>query len=284
MALVNLSELLEKASLENYAVGAFNVANMEMIIGVIKAAEEKMSPAVLQIAQVRLPYSPLALIGPMMIAAAKQASVPIAVHFDHGRDIDIIKQALDLGFTSVMIDASELSIKQNIEIVQNVKRLSDTYGADVEAEAGMLSGNEGEGEDLKAHYSDPLEVKLLYEHTGVDAIAVSIGNAHGLYKSKPKLDYDILRQIAGHVKVPLVLHGGSGISDNEFKQCINYGIKKINIATANFRAVEQAAREYAKNDEKDYFKLSNIMVEAVYETVARHIDVFGSAYKAKYQC
>lgn len=280
MSLVNMKELLLKAQKEHYGVGAFSVADMEMIMGVIKAAEERKSPAILQIAQVRLPYSPLSFIGPMMISAAEHASVPIAVHFDHGLDYEVIKEALDIGFTSVMIDASQLPIDKNIETVIKVIELAKKYGAAVEAEVGQLAGSEDGSTEQQMYYSNPLEVKELYEKTGVDAIALSIGNAHGLYKSEPKLNFKILEESRKLVPVPLVLHGGSGISDDDFRACIKGGIHKVNIATANFLATEAGARKYCSGEKRDYFALSHSMMSGMYENVVRHMDVFGSAGKA----
>lgn len=275
-----MKTLLMEAEKENYGVGAFSIANMEMIMGVIKAAEEKRSPAILQIAQVRLPYSPLSLIGPMMIAAAKKASVPIAVHFDHGLSYEAIKEALELGFTSVMRDASHLPIDQNIEEVIKIKELADSYGAAVEAEVGQLAGSEDGSVDQVMYYSNPYEVKKLYEETGVDAIALSIGNAHGLYKNEPRLKFDILEQSKSLVPIPLVLHGGSGITEEGFRTCIRGGIRKINIATANFMAAEESVRRYCKEEKKDYFAMSHAMMLSIYENVAKHMDIFESSGKA----
>jgi fructose-bisphosphate aldolase class II len=275
-----MKSLLEGAVQENYAVGAFNVANMEMILGAVRAAEETNSPIILQIAQVRLPYSPLDIIGPMMIAAAKKATVPIAVHFDHGKDSSVIMQALKLGFTSVMIDASHLPIEENIEIVHKVKAMADEYGASIEAEVGQIGGSEGGTEDNGMFYSNPLEVKRLYDSTKVDAIALSIGNAHGLYKMEPKLKFDLLTETTRLVEVPLVLHGGTGICDEDFKHSIALGIRKINIATANFLAVEEEARKYCSGEKRDYFKLSSEMEAGMYQNVVKHIRVFGSSGKA----
>ncbi|WMJ90595.1 class II fructose-bisphosphate aldolase [Anaerocolumna sp. MB42-C2] len=276
MSLVDMKSLLLKAEEGNYGVGAFSVGNMEMIMGAVKAAEESKSPAILQIAQVRLPYSPLPLIGPMMIAAAKNASVPIAVHFDHGTDIAAIKEALKLGFTSVMIDASHLPIKENIKIVKEVKNMADSYGASVEAEVGQLGKSEDGSKDTGMFYSNPEEVKDLYECTMVDAIALSIGNAHGLYTKEPKLNFDILSETRKLVSVPLVLHGGSGISAEDFRKCIEYGIRKVNIATASFMAVEEGARRYSSGEKRDYFKLSSEMVTGMYKNVKEHINIFKS--------
>jgi fructose-bisphosphate aldolase class II len=275
-----MKSLLMKAEQENYGVGAFSVANMEMIMGAVKAAEENNSPAILQIAQVRLPYSPIYLIGPMMIAAAKNASVPIAVHFDHGLDLEAIKVALELGFTSVMIDASHLPIEQNIQMVARVKEMADHYGASVEAEVGQLGGSEDGSKDNEMFYSDPGEVKALYENTKVDAIALSIGNAHGLYTKEPKLNFNLLSETKKLVPVPLVLHGGSGISPEDFRRCIELGIRKVNIATANFMSVEEEARNYCSGEKRDYFKLSSGMVNGMYKNVTDHINIFKSNGKA----
>jgi fructose-bisphosphate aldolase class II len=280
VSLANLKSLLTRAEQGNYGVGAFSVANMEMIMGAVHAAEECNSPAILQIAQVRLNYSPLKLIGPMMLAAARNASVPIAVHFDHGMDIEVIKEALELGFTSVMIDASHLPIEQNIKMVQKVKDMADHYGASVEAEVGQIGGSEGGTEDREMFYSNPAEVKELYESTEVDAIALSIGNAHGLYKKEPKLKFNLLTETKNLVSVPLVLHGGSGISPDDFRKCIDLGIRKVNIATANFMSVEQAARDYSSGEKRDYFKLSSLMENSMYKNVKEHINIFKSNEKA----
>lgn len=280
MSLVQMKSLLSQAEAENYGIGAFSVGNMEMVMGAIRAAEEERSPLIIQVAQGRLPFSPLHMIGPMMVSAAEKSSVPVSVHFDHGLDIDVIKQALDIGFTSVMIDASHLPINQNIELVGKVKDLADRYDATVEAEVGQLgvdeSGNKTEG----TFYSDPYEVKKLYESTNVDAIALSIGNAHGLYVKEPKLNFELLEKTKNMVAVPLVLHGGSGISQKDFRKAINLGIRKVNIATANFMAVEQEARNYCKEEKRDYFKFSSGMEKGMYNNVLEHIRIFQSMGKA----
>lgn len=282
MSLVNMKKLLDKASREKYGVGAFSIADMEMIMGVVKAAEERRSPAIIQVTQARLPYSPLALIGPMMLSAAKNASVPIAVHLDHGRELSGIEEALEVGFTSVMIDASLMPIKENIAMVKKVIKMAAPYGAAVEAEVGSIGGSEGWAKNDDVRYSDPEEVRMLYEETGVDAIALSIGNAHGIYKSEPKLNFEILQKTAEIVPVPLVLHGGSGISDDDFRKCIQYGIRKVNIATASFVAVTNAVQDYYESNVKhDYFGVSNHMVEATCKNVERHMDVFGSSNREK---
>ena len=276
MALVPMKELLQDAERRGYGVGAFSIANMEMILGAVKAAEELKSPLILQIAEVRLPYSPLRMIAPMMIAAAKQAKVPVAVHLDHGKTLECIREALELGFTSVMIDASDRPIEENVAITRQVKELADRFGATVEAEVGQIGISEDGTREGDTIYSDPQEVKRLKDETGVDAIALSIGNAHGLYKAEPKLNFEVLKKSRELTQMPLVLHGGTGISDEDFKRCVQGGIRKINVATGTFLAVEQAAREHAAQEERNYFKLSNHMVELACENVKKHIRVFGS--------
>lgn len=280
MSIVQMKALLSKAEDENYGIGAFSVGNMEMAMGAIRAAEELESPLIIQVAQGRLPFSPLHIIGPMMVAAAENAKVPVAVHFDHGLDIDVIREALDIGFTSVMIDASHLPIDQNIELVGRVKELADRYNASVEAEVGQLGIDESGNETSGTFYSDPYEVKRLYEASNVDAIALSIGNAHGLYVKEPKLNFELLERTKSMVSVPLVLHGGSGISKEDFQKAISLGIRKVNIATANFMSVEQEVREYCRDEKRDFFKLSSGMEMGMYQNVINHIGIFQSMGKA----
>lgn len=281
MSLVPMKNLLVDAERDCYGVGAFSVANMEMVLGAVKAAEELHSPLILQVAEVRLPYSPLEIIAPMMVAAAKDAKVPVAVHLDHGKTMECIQRALELGFTSVMIDASCQPIEENIRITKQVRELANCYGATVEAEVGQIGVSEDGACEGARIYSDPLEVKRLKEEANPDAIALSIGNAHGLYKDTPKLNFEVLKKSRELTQMPLVLHGGTGISEADFKKCIAGGIRKINVATATFLAVEQAAREYSNTEEKrDYFKLSHSMVQEAYENVKRHILIFGSQGKA----
>lgn len=280
MPLVCMKELLEDARRGGYAVGSFSVGNMEMILGVIRAAEEMRSPAILQIAEVRLPYSPLALIGPMMVAAAREAKVPVAVHFDHGTTLPAITQALDLGFTSVMFDGSKLPLKENISGTLAVKELAGRYHAAVEAEIGQVGGSE-DGKASAAVCSDPKEAQQFYQATQADALAIAIGNAHGNYHGEPQLHFDVLDEIRQLVPAPLVLHGGSGISAEGFRRCIRGGVCKINIATASFSALEREARErYPHSGEPSYFRLSAAMADAVKACVKEHIEIFMSDGKA----
>lgn len=280
MPLVKMSPLLEKAQKEKYAVGSFSVANMEMVLGVIKAIEETKSPAIIQIAEVRLKQSPLEVIGPLMVAAAKNSTMPIAIHFDHGKTFEKIGQALDIGFTSVMFDGSHLPFEENAETTAKVKALAEKYNADCEGEIGCVGGSEDGSENIAINCTSPTQAKEFAEKSGVDALAVAIGNAHGNYKETPKLRFDILEQTAGLVDVPLVLHGGTGILPDDFRKCISLGIHKINIATATFDSVEATVREAYNNGEiKGYYDLQAAEVEGAYRNALKHIEIFGCAGK-----
>ena len=281
MPLVNMKELLLEAQDGNWAVGSFSVSNMEMVMGILQAAEETQSPVILQIAEVRLKHSPLDLIGPLMVSAAENADVPVAVHFDHGTTVEAIEHALDLGFTSVMIDGSKLSLKENIAITRKVVKLAKDYGADVEGEIGSVGGSEDGSEQIAVNCTSPEQALQFQNETGVDALAIAIGNAHGNYIQEPKLRFDILEQVSTLLDVPLVLHGGTGISPEDFKKCISLGIKKINIATATFDAVEQNVRAaYEQDKVKGYYDLQLAEIEGAYKNALKHMEIFGCAGKA----
>jgi len=281
MPLVNMKELLLEAQDGNWAVGSFSVSNMEMVMGILQAAEETQSPVILQIAEVRLKHSPLDLIGPLMVSAAENADVPVAVHFDHGTTVEAIEHALDLGFTSVMIDGSKLSLKENIAITRKVVKLAKDYGADVEGEIGSVGGSEDGSEQIAVNCTSPEQALQFQNETGVDALAIAIGNAHGNYIQEPKLRFDILEQVSTLLDVPLVLHGGTGISPEDFKKCISLGIKKINIATATFDAVEQNVRAaYEGGKVKGYYDLQLAEIEGAYKNALKHMEIFGCAGKA----
>ncbi len=225
------------------------------------------TPIILQIAEVRLPNSPLELIGPMMIAAAENASVDIAVHLDHGQRTETVAKALDIGFTSVMFDGSQMPLAEN---------LASDYDATVEAELGVVGGNEGEGKAHEILCTNPADAVRFCDETGVDALAVAIGNAHGNYPKLPELRFDVLEEIYNAVKTPLVLHGGTGITAEMFRRCITLGVRKINIATASFDALASYAKAYCDNKEgkPNYFELSSCEVEGVYQNVKKHIEIF----------
>ncbi len=273
MSSVTLKELINRADKQGKAVGAFSVGNMEMILGAIRAAEETNTPIIIQIAEVRLPTSPLKVIGPMMVAAAENSSVDICIHLDHGLNYETVETALELGFSSVMLDGSLLDYEDNIKLTQRVVNTAQEYGASVEAELGVVGGNEGGGKAHKIQCTDPAVADDFCKRTGIDALAVAIGNAHGHYKVAPELRLDVLSDINKSCTTPLVLHGGTGITPEVFQECIRNGIRKVNIATASFDAVVKAAKQNTA-DGGNYFALSQKMADEVYENVKKHIKIF----------
>ncbi|MGR6118015.1 class II fructose-bisphosphate aldolase [Aeribacillus composti] len=278
MPLVTMREIFASAEEDNFGIGAFSVANMEMVMGAIQAAEELRSPIILQIAEVRLKHSPLHLIGPLMVEAAKQSVVPVAVHFDHGLTYEKIKQALDIGFTSVMYDGSHLPLKENIEKTKEIVKLANFYGATVEAEIGRVGGSEDGSEDIEITITGVEEAEKFAEETKVDALAIAIGNAHGVYKGEPNLRFDRLKEIDERVEIPLVLHGGSGIEENDFKECIKLGIRKINVATSTFNnVINHINKNVQSSSYTDYFVFHQDVIHAAYENVKYHIEIFGSS-------
>lgn len=281
MALVKMKQLLLQAQKENRGCGAFSVGNMEMVKGAIRAAEELNTPIILQIAEVRLKHSPLHLMGPMMVQTAKEAKVDVAVHLDHGLTMPVVEKALELGFTSVMLDASTLPFEDNMERVKQVVRLAAGYGATVEAELGLVGGSEDGSTDHGIRCTDPEDAAIYARETGIDALAVAIGNAHGNYPVAPHLAFDVLEEIHRRVDIPLVLHGGSGITDRDFQRAISLGIRKVNIATASFNSLTAHAKDYFQSEGKhDFFGLNEAMEQGTYENVKRHILVFNEPYKA----
>ncbi len=273
--LVTMKELLIDAAENNRAVGAFSVGNMEMVIGAVKAAEDMNTPIILQIAEKRLQNSPLELMAPMMVSAAKNSKVKIAVHLDHGLTLGCIKDALSYGFTSVMLDCSLKPLKENIATAKEVVALARENGATVEAELGVVGGNEGDAEEHIITCTDPAFAERFCKETEIDALAVAIGNAHGNYPVLPELRFDVLEKIYNITDIPLVLHGGTGITDEMFKKAISLGIRKINIATASFDALALSAKKYL-SEGSDYFTLSEKMADGVYNNVAKHINIFNN--------
>lgn len=277
MSLVSMKELLARAEDNNCAVGAFSVGNMEMVMGAVKASEDTNTPIIIQIAEKRLKNSPLELMGPMMVSAAKNAKTDIAVHLDHGLTTECVRKALETGFSSVMLDLSLLPFNENIDKTRLVVDMAAGYGASVEAELGVVGGNEGDSAKHIITCTDPAKAKEFCEQTGIDALAVAIGNAHGNYPVLPELRFDILEQINNSVCVPLVLHGGTGITADMFRRAISLGIRKINIATASFDNLAKFTKTYCDNHSSpDYFEMSSEMAKGVYENVLRHINIFNN--------
>ena len=275
--LVTLNDVLSRAQREHYAVGLFNTTDTDMLQGAIEAAEQMRSPIVIGTAQVLLPFGELDLIGPSLRAAAERASVPVVLHYDHGLTADRCKQALELGFSSIMFDGSVLSEQQNIEQTAMLARLAHRYGATIEGEVGHV----GSGDDAPDAdgYTTPQQAVEFVQKTGVDALAVAIGTAHGPYKHKPQLDIGRLQSIRAAVDTPLVLHGGSGLSDEDFRRCIQNGIAKVNIFTDLCLAGADACRASLEQG-LGYLDMRNRKVEAVKQAVMQKMHLFGSQGKA----
>ncbi len=281
--LVNLNDILPKAQKEHYAVGLFNTTDTDMLEAAIAAAEELRAPIIIGTAEVLLPFGELKLIAPSIIAAAKRATVPVVVHYDHGLTFDRCIEALKLGFSSIMFDGSTGDYETNLKETAEIVKIAHSMGASVEGEIGHIGANDGsaEGEGAGDHsiYTEPAEAKAYAEATGVDALAIAIGTAHGAYKSKPKLDIGRLAEIRKSIDTPLVLHGGSGLSDDDFKNTIKEGIAKVNIFTDLCLAGSEAMKQGLEKG-LDYLAIRNLKVELIKQAVMKKMKLFGCDGKA----
>ena len=284
--LVNMNEVLRPAKANRYAVGLFNAVNLELARGIINAAESTRSPVIMGTAEILLPYGPLDEVSYYLIPMAKKASVPVVVHLDHGLTYDTCIKALELGFSSIMYDCSTDSYEENVRKVKEMADIAHSYGATIEGELGHVGDNEGSAEgsnhlaDPSKYFTDPKLAKDFVEKTGVDALAIAVGNAHGAYKLPPKLDFERIRTIDNTVDVPLVLHGGSGLTDNDFRRAIKEGISKVNIFTdINVAAVEAEFKKFSSMD-KGIIDLIPAAVEAVKQESMNKMKLFSSDGKA----
>ena len=280
--LVNMREMMAAAKREKYGVGFFNAVNVEMARAVIETAEELSAPVMIGTAEVLLPAMPLERVAEYLIPMAKKAKVPVCVHFDHGLSFQKCMEALRLGFSSVMYDCSKEDYDSNVQKVAEMVRICRGMGVTVEGELGHVGQNEGDGKLARPedYYTDPLTADDYAARTGIDALAVAVGNAHGAYKFPPKLDFGRIETIADRTGLPLVLHGGSGLSDSDFRAAVEKGICKINIFTdlnvAGKSGVEKALREGAK----DMMGIIPYEIEAMKAVVREKILLFGSDGKA----
>ncbi len=285
--LVNMNDVLIPAKRGKYAVGLFNAVNLELARGIIAAAECSQSPVIMGTAEILLPYGPLEEVSYYLIPMAKKASVPVVIHLDHGLNKETCLKALELGFSSIMYDCSTDSYEDNVKKVKEMADIAHSYGATIEGELGHVGDNEGsaEGTSHQANpedfYTDPKMAKDFVEKTGVDALAIAVGTAHGAYKLPPKLDFERIHTIANTVDVPLVLHGGSGLTDNDFKRAIQEGISKINIFTdINVAAVEAEFKKFEYMS-KGIIDLIPAAVEAVKQETLKKMTLFSSVGKGK---
>lgn len=249
MPLVTTKEMLLRAQAGHYAVGAFNVENMEMVMAVVQAAEESRAPVIMQTTPSTVKYAGLDYYLAMAKAAAERATVPVAMHLDHGDSFELAMQALRTGYTSIMIDGSHDSFEDNIALTRRVTDACAPSGVPVEAELGKVGGKEDDLEGGDGNpFTDPQQAKEFVERTGVDSLAVAIGTAHGLYKGVPKLDFDRLSAIRELVSIPLVLHGASGVPDEAVRESIRRGICKVNFATELRIAFSDGVKKYLAED------------------------------------
>ncbi len=276
--LANLNDILPRAAKEHYGVGLFNTIDTDMLEAAISAAEELRSPIIIGTAEVLLPYGELKLIAPSVIAAARRASVPVVVHYDHGLTFERCMEALKLGFTSVMFDGSAGDSANNAAATREIVKIAHAMGATVEGEIGHVGEAASGDNETNDRYTTVKEATDFVNATGVDALAVAIGTAHGAYKAKPRLDIERLKEIHAAITTPLVLHGGSGLSDDDFRNTVREGISKVNIFTDLCIAGANAMKD-AENAGADYLKTREMRVKYINAAVKQKIKLFGSIGK-----
>lgn len=288
MVLVNAKELIKDAKARHYAIGSFNVTDIEMVRGIVSAAEKENSPVIIQFAELHDNYVPLDVIGPVMINVAKKASVPVVVHYDHGVTFDNIVKAMQMGFTSVMMDASQDDFETNMARTKEIVKIAKPLNISVEGELGPMN-REGGGDDvdyaeLDKTYTNPQEAKQFIEETGVDMLAVAYGTVHGVYTQAPKLNFDRLKEISDLVDFPLVVHGASGLTDEEYRKSVENGICKINYYSEMVHRValevQKRLTEGLNNKQLFISDVSPWEIELVEKEIRERLRVFGSAGKA----
>lgn len=280
--LVNMNDLLLSAKEGKYGIGFFNAVNVEMARAIIETAEELNAPVMVGTAEVLLPTMPLDRVAEYLIPMAQKARVPVCVHYDHGLTFDKCMEALKLGFTSVMYDCSTAPYEENVAQAAEMVKICHAMGVTVEGELGHVGDNEGAGKLLNPSdfYTDPDMAVDYAKRTGIDALAVAVGNAHGDYKFPPKLDFERIRVIAEKTGLPLVLHGGSGVSDEGFRQAVQEGICKVNIFTDLDKAGKAGIEEGLRAGAKSMMSLIPFEIDAMKAVVREKITLFGSSGKA----
>lgn len=280
--LVDLKHVIDYAEEKNIAIGAFNMLTFECFMAVMDVAEKKNLPIILNHCQLDEKWIPLDYIGPAIVKLAERANVPVCVNQDHGQDLDYVKCALDVGFTSIMIDGSALPYKQNIDLTQKAVKLARSYGAGTEAEIGVLGAKEdGSASNNGPQYTIPEEAKMFVDETDVDVLAVAVGTTHGVYKGEPKLDFDRLEKIHDLIQRPVVLHGSSGLTEEMYLKAINRGVRKINYYTYMSGTGLKAVQETLPNNDFVYYhQVADTATKAMREHVEWVTDIF---YKLKYR-
>lgn len=280
--LVNMGDMLARAKAGGWGVGFFNAVNVEMARAVIETAEELQAPVIVGTAEILLPYTPLERVAEYLVPMAKKASVPVAVHYDHGLTFEKCMEALRLGFTSIMYDCSTAPYGENLAAVAEMVRICHAMGATVEGELGHVGDNEGAGQlaNPSDYFTDPAVAADFVARTGVDALAVAVGNAHGDYKFPPKLDFERITAIMDATNTPLVLHGGSGLSDDDFRQAVKRGVCKVNIFTDLDKAGRAGVEAGLANGARTLMQLIPYEINAMKAVVRNKIKLFGSVGRA----
>ena len=282
--LVTTKEMLLDAQAGHYAVGAFNVESLEFVMAVIKAAEDKKSPVIMQTTPGTVKYANLDYFAAMCKVAADAASVPVAIHLDHGNGFDRCVQAMHAGYTSVMIDGSHVPFEDNIALTASVTKVAAPLGIPVEAELGKVGGKEDDGPAVEGEnpYTDPDEAEEFVARTGCGSLAVGVGTAHGVYKGTPHIEQGVLKEIRSRLEIPLVLHGTSGVPDDQVAEAIRNGICKVNYATELRQAFTKGFMGYMADNPGcfDPKKPSKPGMQEIYDVVASHMDNLGSSHKA----
>lgn len=284
MLFVSTKELLLKAQAEGFAIGAFNCNNMEIVQAIVMAAEAEKAPVIIQASQGAIKYAGLHYIAGMTKIAANESNVPIALNLDHGTSFEQCVRCITAGFTSVMIDGSKLPLPENIALTNRVLSVANAVGVAVEAELGKIGGTEDDivVSEKNAMFTDPQEAKHFVTEIGVHSLAIAIGTAHGRYKGVPKLNFELLKEIRERIKVPIVLHGSSGVPDDVIREAISLGVCKVNIDTNIREAFVETAKKSIENNpaEIDPRKILGPAREATVEVIREKIRLFGSSGKA----
>lgn len=284
MPLVSMNEFLPRAKAEKFAVGQFNLNNLEFAQAIVEAAMEEKSPFIFGVSEGALKYMGIEFTVALAEAAAKKSGLPIALHLDHGSSFEVAMKCIRAGFTSVMFDGSHYPFEENVRLTKEIVKAAHAMGVSVEGELGTIGGVEDDlsVDEADASLAKPEEAIRFFEETGVDALAIAVGTAHGMYTAEPNIRHDIIDEVARAIPVPLVLHGGSGVPDAQIKKAIEYGIAKVNVNTENQVACTAAVREVLAKDEKviDPRKYLTPAKKAMIEVVRSKIRLFGSNNKA----
>jgi fructose-bisphosphate aldolase class II len=284
MPLVSMNEFLPKAKANKFAVGQFNMNNLEFAQAILEAAMEEKSPIIYGVSEGALKYMGIEFTVAIAEAAAKRSGLPIALHLDHGSSFEVAMKCIRAGFSSIMFDGSHYPLEENIRLTKEIVKAAHAMGVSVEGELGTIGGVEDDisVDEADASLAKPAEAIRFYEETGVDCLAIAVGTAHGMYKGEPKIRFDIIREVAEAIPVPIVLHGGSGVPDAMIREAIQAGVGKINVNTENQVACTDTIRDILNKDAKVYDprKYLGPARQAMKEVVIEKIRLFGSNNQA----